>query len=44
MMRPSTLRRSLESAGAASIWSGPDRSNRTDWMINGMIKAHSIQR
>jgi hypothetical protein len=34
----------LLTLGAASIWSGPDRSSWIDWMIIGMIKAHSILR
>jgi hypothetical protein len=28
--------------GAASVWSGPDRTTRVDWMTMGMTMAHSI--
>jgi len=34
---------SLLALGAASAWWGPDGSDRLDWMIIGMINAHSIQ-
>jgi hypothetical protein len=34
----------LLALGAASIWSGPDEGSWVDWMIIGMIKAHSILR
>jgi hypothetical protein len=27
-------------SGSASVWSGPDRGSRLDWMIIGMIKGH----
>jgi hypothetical protein len=34
----------LLTLGADSIWLGPDGGSLTVGMINGMIKAHSIQR